>query len=270
MKNLVIIDTTSLIWTACTTLREDVDNYKLCRSNFNCWFENILEDTEAGYYIAFTDKGNFRKDILVGHKADREADRPKFIKPLMEDAIEEWGIQAHSKLESDDLCLINHNHYKDKFNITIASPDSDLRQYPATFFNYKKKRKESNPEWQTINEEEAKLNLWTTILMGGHNGLKGLSGCGEQTAKQYLVYFKPEQFPFAVLSAYIKGIDKAKYPGTRNIKGYGEYKGLIEFNNNYLSEKLLTTIEEVEQVLPNNKEQVIYEPIKIESGITEW
>lgn len=268
MNRLVIIDTTPLIWIACTTLNNP-DDYETARNNFNNWFTNILIDTKADYYLAFTDKGNFRKDLLSGHKSDRTAKRPKFIKPLMEDAIEEWNIQAHSKLESDDLCLINHNHYKDKFNITIASPDSDLRQYPATFFNYKKKRKESNPEWQTINEEEAKLNLWSTILMGGHNGLKGLSGCGEQTAKQYLVYFKPEQFPFAVLSAYIKGIDKAKYPGTRNIKGYGEYKGLIEFNNNYLSEKLLTTVEEVEQVLPN-KEQIIYEPIKIESGITEW
>lgn len=259
-EKLTIIDTTSLMWTACVTLGDDKDNYIKAKKNFDKWFEDILNQTKTDYYLAFTDQSSFRRELLHDYKSDRASERPKFLKPLMKDVSEKWNIFSNPIIESDDLCLINHNHYKDKYDCVIAAIDSDLRQYPAKFYNYKKNKAEGKSDWEEVTPGEAELNLWTSVIAGSHNGLKGIHGCGESNARMYLTKFKPAQFPFAALSAYIKGVDKTKYKGmTRNIKGLGLFKGQLEYNRNFISSYLLRTEEEGLKI---TNDKLVIEPIK--------
>lgn len=266
MEKLTIIDTTSLIFSACVTLGDDTDNYKKAKKNFDKWFEDILIETEADCYIAFTDQSSFRRDLLPSYKADRKALKPKFFSALKRDCCEKWGIVSNQVIESDDLCLINHNYYKNDFDCTIAAIDGDLRQYPAKFYNYKKNKKEGVEDFEEITEDEANMTLWQFVLAGSHNGLKGLKGCGEGTATGYLGNFKPSQYTAAVMAAYVKGINKNTFNTSRSVKGLGMFSGLVEFNTNFISSYLLRTEEEAKQF---TEEKVIFNVTKYKEDETE-
>jgi 5'-3' exonuclease len=239
-KNLTIIDGTSLIYSACynTSVNNDkTDNFFYYKQTLDHYINSILEDSEANEYIIFGDStSSYRKRLFDTFKADRVVKKQhiKFKNDLIQYAIEQWGLFINNDLESDDMCLLTHNMYKDGYNVTIASKDSDLRQYPAKFLNYGAyKSGDKSLLFENITEDNAKFNLWKSVLQKGHNNkIDYLEGCGEVCAEKYLKVFKPSQYPYAVLKAYIDGIPKQD--GIRKeIKGYGYNKGIDKFNNSF-------------------------------------
>lgn len=245
-EKLVIIDTTSILFSALYYIKDDENNYQLALDKANEWFESILINLNVDYYIAFTDDSSFRKSLINSYKSDRTTPKPKFLEVLKKDMSEKWNIISSKELESDDLTLIHYNYYKDDYDCIIACIDSDLKQQEGKFYNYRPKVLGEVNEVEIVSLEEASLNLWVSVLAGSHNGLKGLYRCGEESAKTYLSKFSIEQYPYAVLMAYIYGIDKTKF-GTRfSVKGLGLLKGMNEYNINFKSSYLLRTVEECE------------------------
>ena len=134
--------------------------------------------------------------------------------------------------------ILNHNYHNgnNAEACTICTGDSDLQQYPACFYNPVSKK------FKAVSTEEAILNLWTTVLAGGHNGLKGLKGCGVKTAERYL---KKYGVTSAIVErAYIDGIKKEK--GIKGILGLGFELGVKEFYDNFVSTYLLRNIDDCE------------------------
>jgi len=159
---------------------------------------------------------------------------------------------SHPDLESDDMCLLTHNQYKDEYDITIAAIDGDLRQYSAKFFNYgifRKKDYQIEDGFEIITPEQAQFNLWKQVLIKGHNNkVNYLEGCGEETANSYLSGFRVDQYSFAVIKAYIQGINSVEYKTKRNVKGYGLNKGIDEFNKSFKQTYLFRTQAELDEL----------------------
>jgi hypothetical protein len=253
---LTVIDGSSQVYSAChntSVKEEDTDNFIKYKETLDFYMNSILEATEAEYYIIFTDEStSYRKQLFSEFKADRKKKRPlKFSADLLLYAREELGFYSHPDLEADDLCLIVNNLYKDKYDITISSIDSDLRQENAKFFNPKIFRKPDyniKDGFETIDHNTAQFNLWRSVLTKGHNNkVDYLESCGNVCAETYLKFWKPEQYKYAVLKAFTEGIHKDNYPGIkRNIKGYGLQFGIDKFSKSFQQSYLFRDLKELE------------------------
>jgi len=258
MDKLTIIDGSSLLYSASynTSVKEEyTDDFLKYRETLNFYIESILEATEADKYIIFGDQvTSYRKKLFNTFKADR-AKRPymKFINDLMNYANTELDFFNHKDLEADDLCLLTHNKFKEEYDITIASKDSDLRQYSAKFFNYGIFRKSDYKEgdgFEEISISQARATLWKAVLIKGHNNkVDYLEGCGEKTAANYLKGWESNQFEYATLKAFIYGIDKDKDKNiTRSVKGYGINKGIDKYNKSFKQTYLFRYLTELENL----------------------
>jgi len=254
--NLTIIDGSSLIYSACynVSIKEQNDDFSLYKETLDFYIDNILNITKANEYIIFGDGlTSYRKKLFNTFKTNRETKRTyiKFKYDLLEYAKSKWDFFSNNDLESDDMCLITHNQYKDEYNITIASIDEDLRQYSAKFFNYsifRKKDYKIEDGFEMITPEQAEFNLWKQVLIKGHNNkLNYLEGCGEITAGNYLKTFILSQYKFAVLSAYIDGIKKGDWI-KRFINGYGLNRGIDEFDKSFKQTYLFRTYNELSEL----------------------
>lgn len=251
-ERLVIIDTTSLIYSACYNTAEKSEHpedFSYYKETLKFYLKNILHTTKAKKYILFGDAGSsYRKSMFTKFKADR-SERSTYIRfkyDLLHYARTELGLQEHPDLEADDMCLIAHNYYKDTYDVVIASKDSDLRQYPAVFFNYGLIVKDPEHAWGTITEEQAKYNFWKSVLIKGHNNKQDyLEGCGVVTAEQYFAIGGLDlSTGTEVLFAYINGIN---VPGVnRQIKGYGVFEGVRKFQNSVHQTYLFRHLQEIE------------------------
>ena len=252
-EKLTIIDGSSLIYSACHNMAKDMkttDDYRYYREALDRYIQSILEDTKADLYVIYGDQNSsYRKRLFEDFKADRlKRSYLKFKNDLTQYANTNLGFYNHPDLEADDLCLLTHDMYKDKYNITIASKDSDLRQYSANFFNYGIYGKGKVEDgFENISEIEAWFNLWRSVLVKGHNNkLDYLEGCGLQTAESYLKLWKHEQYPYAVLKAFLNGIESNREKNIkREIKGYNFPRGMDKFNKSFQQTYLFRTLDEI-------------------------
>lgn len=254
--NLTIIDGSSLIYSACynTSVKEDLtDDFSKYKEALLFYITSILEATKADKYVIFGDQSSsYRKRLFPVFKADRSKQPPmKFRNDLTYYAINELGFINHPDLESDDMCLLTHSSLMSEYNIIIASKDSDLRQYPATFFDYgifkeiAKGTKTLEEGFETIDLGNAYLNFWKLVLTKGHNNKSDyLEGCGDVSAKQYLLNNSQREYQDAVLSAFINGINKGD--GIRkDIPGYGLYEGIDKFQKSFVQSYLFRNLYEL-------------------------
>ncbi|MCP4255003.1 MAG: hypothetical protein GY775_16675 [Candidatus Scalindua sp.] len=273
-ENLTLIDTTSLFYVVCSTTMnkfEITDNFQEYKDRLHTYIDNILEETKADKYILFGDgKSSFRKAKYPSVKSDRKFNYLKFKNDLIQHALDSLDLFISESLESDDMCLIVNNELKSTYNVTIASIDSDLRQAEGIFYNYgwrrgliaKYQSLSQVPEevitetieksFEILSKDEADFNLWSQVLKAGHNNKKELGaflkGCGESCATNYLKTWLPSQYKYAVLKAFIYGIDKNKDKGLRTIKGYGNIDGIDKFNTSFQLSYLLRNLKEVESL----------------------
>ena len=92
--NLTIIDTSSLIFGVChyVSKSDKPDDFAYCKQTFKEWFNTILIDTKADYYLAFTDEAtNWRKEMFPLYKADRKKQHIQFLYELKKWAINEFN-----------------------------------------------------------------------------------------------------------------------------------------------------------------------------------
>lgn len=224
------------------TIHPDRYNFNAYTNNFDERLKNLLDTVGTKSYIGFVDgRDNFRKRYLDSFKSDRLNKKPlQFLNELREYAQEKYGLIASEDLESDDMCLIAANHYKDEYDLVICSPDSDLRQYPGKFYDYR------NGTFSSISEDDAAKNLLYMLLTKGHNNKvkSHLPDCGEKTAN---IYLETHGTYSGIIDAYIYGIHKSNFPTIyKSIKGLGMLGGIDTLHRSFMQTYLLRTVEECE------------------------
>jgi hypothetical protein len=253
MSKLTLIDGSSLIYSACYNTSQDKnksDNFTFYKETLDYYIESILKVTEADFYIVFGDSpSSYRKRLFDTFKSDRVKTYIKFKYDLLEYSKNRWNLFIHNDLESDDMCLITHNQFKNIYDITIASKDSDLRQYSARFFNYGIFRYPTidiSEGFEEISEEQAEYNLWKQVLVKGHNNkVDYLENCGDACAESFLKKWKNvSQYRYAVMKAYIEGLKDIR----KSVIGYGLCMGIDKFNKSFKQTYLFRKQEELNEI----------------------
>jgi len=188
---LIIFDADSIIFTVAWAFRTKKAT-RLVEMQVNKFITDVLSNSKASHYIGFFGSKkegalpNFRYDVDPQYKANRPP-TPDFVikwRPIILRVFEEkWGFIPVEGMEADDAAAIAADHYKDDYDITIATFDKDLKQIPnSTFYNMRVH------EQTYINEFDAHWNLSMQLLQGdkGTDNIPGLPGIGPKKAKLLL------------------------------------------------------------------------------------
>jgi DNA polymerase-1 len=189
----------------------DFGEVKACADGY---INSILDALDTDYFIGFLQgKGNFRKDLYGGYKANRaKYSPPPYLKDLREYMIKEYLAVVVRGAESDDAISILHWR---SGNTVICSPDKDFKQIPGVIYNTYKNNLE------VITEEEAKYNLWKQVIMGDSvDCITGIEGVGRVGAAKILD-------------------NSQDYEGDTRRAYKNKYAGTEEFSLNYRLVKLL-------------------------------
>lgn len=206
--NLTILDADSLCWILSYKFRNKETLSKLNLSEVNLFVKDILSTTKADFYIGFVggEGKNFRKYLDPQYKGNRPELPEFFVKhgpTIKQILLDIWKFIPTSHIEADDACSICANELKDKYNITVASPDKDLRQISdVTIYNYDKHTSE------VITKLEGIKSLATLLLMGDtSDNIKGIPGVGKVGANKILVKCSTVNgVKFAVARQYFKSL----------------------------------------------------------------
>lgn len=179
----------------------------------------ILTDCGADSYILFIKGSETIKDRLAvnpQYKQDRSQEQPKYWKLCSDHFVNKWGAHLANGLETDDALNICKHAVPNSFLCCI---DSDLLGTEGTHYDWKKKI------WITSTKENEEYRLWTDMIVGTHNNVKGLHRKGKKFAESVLVGH-PSNWKVIVYDLYINT--------------FGQNLGPIEFYKNYKCVKLLT------------------------------
>lgn len=207
--------------------------------------KEVLEYTKVDYFKLFLSKGPYFRNELpsvgVEYKGNRTAIR-KYKNIIKEYLISEYNAYSYPKLEADDLVVYfnNCNIYiedgqikstgAERVKTIIASNDKDLiYSVPGTHIIPTSKNKELNT-WEvakiTTTKETSDTYNWVQMVSGDvADNIKGLTNKGPAWCKKQFAGLTINQIASLVLSEYIEE--------------YGEYKGILNFNRNYLMLNLL-------------------------------
>lgn len=182
----------------------------------------ILTDCGADSYIAFIKGKDTIKDRLAvnpEYKQDRSQEQPKYWKLCSDHFVNKWGAHLANGLETDDALNICKYNVPKSFLCCI---DSDLLGTKGTHWDWKKKI------WITSTKENEEYRLWTDMIVGTHNNVKGLPKKGKKFAEKVLIGF------------WFLWFERVHNLYTDQ---YGEELGKVEFEKNYHCIKLLDSKE---------------------------
>jgi len=196
-------------------------------------FTMILTDCGADGYLAWIKGRDTIKDRLAvnpEYKQDRNQESPKYWKLCSDHFVNKWGAHLANGLETDDCLNICKLNVPNSFLCCI---DSDLLGTEGIHWNWKKK------EWVTSTKQTEEDNLYTDMIVGTHNNVKGLPKKGKKFAEKFLEETDSFCRANALTELYIQafGPDWTK-----------------EFDKNYKCIKLLTSKEGFEIPAPTKFE----------------
>lgn len=188
MSNLTLIDADPISFICGYSYRDADYNYML--QKVDELVGNILLNTRADEYLGFLGGSScFRHQVAVTkkYKGNRSKQQPEWLQqwkqPICDHLVKEWGALIVDGIEADDAIGIARAAYKEKYQVTIASPDKDLKTFAGPFFDFKKW------EHSLITEHDAAYNFWYQVLIGDTaDGIPGLPNCGPVKATRILEY----------------------------------------------------------------------------------
>lgn len=181
IHNLTIMDLDSIVYIIAYNYENKVVSATSIidiETETEAFIDDIIDKTNATSYIGFYQKEghtNYRLNIDPNYKANR---------PPSPDFIQTWrkyihamfdkhpGIVGLNTIESDDAVSICHYAFKDRYSITLAHVDKDLKCIPGTHHHYR------NKKFYTITDEEGLLNFKCQVLTGDSND--NVIGCGKK------------------------------------------------------------------------------------------
>jgi DNA polymerase-1 len=150
--------------------------------SFRASVNSIQEAVGADKVIlAFSDKTNWRKDVLPSYKANRANTR----QPMLRKFITEWAKENYESftrdtLEGDDVLGILATR-KSQDEMIICTIDKDMKTIPGQHYNFGKK------EVFEVTEEEADYwHLYQTLVGDATDNYAGCPGVGPVAAKKVL------------------------------------------------------------------------------------
>lgn len=145
--------------------------------------------------IAFSDKENWRKEVLNTYKANRsDVRKPMLLKHLRDWAAQKWECTTVPKLEGDDVLGIKATTPGDWI---VCSIDKDFKTIPGKHYNF------GRDEFFEITPEEADYwHMAQTLTGDATDNYGGCPGVGPKTAEKILA--DKEDLWSAVIAAYIK------------------------------------------------------------------
>lgn len=191
-----------------------------CESIIDTTLTEIATDTGiTNMRIYVSGENNFRKKIAVtkpykGNRATMVAPRfLNFCKSYLVDkyhAIRMHGYEADDGIASDMV----------QNGAIHCGIDKDIKQIQGKHYNY------VNKEWDTISEDQARLNLFRQVLTGDiSDNIPGLPRVGVKTAEKIIT--EPET-ALADAIEYYKEICSDKLPDIDPIIYFVEQRALIE------------------------------------------
>ena len=158
---------------------------KDCKNWIDNWYTSLKSDTQCSELIScFSDKENFRKDILPDYKANRTSQRkPLTLKFCKEYIFKKYNGMTRPRIEADDILgILATSQRIVKGNKIIVSIDKDLDQIAGLHYNPKHK------EFYKITNKEAEFNFYYQVLVGdATDNYSGLKGYGEVKASRALL-----------------------------------------------------------------------------------
>lgn len=230
MKRLTVMDLDSMIYLIAYNNRDELFS-GIIKQNVEQYIDDVLTATKAEAYAGFYQKSghkNYRKDFYPGYKSKRPP-KPDFIEKwgkVIMDKFEEYpGITGLEVIESDDALSIFSIKYADKYDITYARIDKDLKCIPGNHYNYK------SGTFSEVGAQEAAHFAACQVLTGDSGDtIPGVPGVGPVKADTFI-----KAFP-TVIQAY-KAASKSKKVTT----------WIRNFYRDYHSVRLLHDIGELKQ-----------------------
>ena len=205
-QKILLIDADLYLYRACAAAEEEVDwgddlwslqtDLKEAKAIFQRTLQEVCEALDtANFILCFSDRDNFRKEVLPSYKGGRK----KVRKPCGYKAAVEWAKQTylwHSEplLEADDVMGILATAPDSKG--VIVSDDKDMLTLPAKLY------RPQSGEHHDISVADADRAFLTQSLTGDPtDGYTGVPRVGAVTAAKILGV-RPSWS--AVVAAYIK------------------------------------------------------------------
>ncbi len=191
-----LIDADSIIYYALSSKKEEpIKTIEEAKNYIDKFINGIMSYTHSTHYIMTLTIGrNFRYDIDVNYKSDRKA-KPKHpdFNIIRQYLIDEYGAIYDNYLESDDMVHILSKKIPNSF---IAACDSDILEgLPGRHFNYKIFK------WVEATKEQAHYKFFSDLIIGTHNGIKGLHMKGKSFVEKR---FNSNISPGGVLDCYVE------------------------------------------------------------------
>tara|TARA_R110002096_G_scaffold147398_5_gene307216 strand:- start:563 stop:1348 length:786 start_codon:yes stop_codon:yes gene_type:complete len=175
------------IWTLHCDMRE-------ASQRFDCWIADIKEKLDASkVYITYTDKVNWRKDILPTYKSNRKRKRKPLGFPVLKEYTRSvYTVCEEPTLEGDDILGILAGMPKsagwlgcrrmtgERIIVTI---DKDLRTIPGLHYN---PRKPEEGVVEVTKEEADRSHLLQALTGDAVDGYSGCPGIGPKRAARIL------------------------------------------------------------------------------------
>lgn len=163
------------------------------RKNLDAMLANWLEQLEADHMIlTFTDKHNYRKDVMPSYKSNRDGvRRPMLLATLREHCVNTYDTKTVPSLEADDVMGIMATHpkmLKEYDERVIVTWDKDLRTVPGLHWNptndWKGEGKDQRAVLVKVSLKEADEIFYSQILSG--DAVDGYPGCPNVGKKRAL------------------------------------------------------------------------------------
>ena len=186
MKRVTVMDLDSIVYIVAYQNQDSLFD-SIVEEATEKFIDTLLDKTAAEGYTGFYQvegHKNYRLDILPTYKANRPetSDYVKKWRPVIHSVFDRYkGIVGLKVIESDDALSIINERFKDKYDLTFARIDKDLRCIPGLHFNYK------SFKFEDISTEDA-ISFFNAQVLAGDNGdnIKSIPGVGMKTAEKFL------------------------------------------------------------------------------------
>ena len=175
--------------------------------------DNTISETGADEFSIFlSGPTNFRNEIYPEYKANRKAEKPRFLKDCKEHLVKHYNAVTSEGCEADDLLGIAQDKYGEdhwtgarKFSTIICSIDKDLRMIPGNHYSFEIGGKIARgpragetwvrPAERCIVESfDGLRRFYTQVLTGDStDNVKGAAGIGPVKAERILADCITEQ-----------------------------------------------------------------------------
>jgi 5'-3' exonuclease len=194
---------------------------------FNTILNTIVDKVEADdFYLMFSDRDNWRKDVLPTYKSNRSGVRkPMLLRFLKEIAEENYKCVSMPGLEGDDVLGIwatQPSKLDPVRELIVCSIDKDFKTIPGKHYNFK------SGEFFEVTEHEADYyHMLQTLTGDTTDGYSGCPGVGPVAAGKILQKAMEEGTPWAnpaqLREIYWKHVLKAY-----DKAGFGEEEALVQ------------------------------------------